>query len=105
MTHFVSEIFSEPKYWGLRGDPFLWKYLKNYYATIEIPYSVERLKKDIMQIFKNFTGEFPVQEKIYFVEKFSKTHVGISTRKLSGNFWINVAIPMLSERLEKINTL
>ena len=105
MKYFVSEIFSEPERWGLRGDPFLWEYLKNYYINFEIPYSVESLKKDIMQIFKNFTGEFPKTEKIYFVEEFAKTHVGMSTGKLSGTFWINEAIPMLSERLEKINKL
>lgn len=58
-----------------------------------------------MQIFKNFTGEFPVQEKIYFVEKFAKIHVGMSTGMLSGTFWVNEAIPMLSERLKKINKL
>lgn len=101
MTHFVSEIFFEPKHWGLRGDPFLWKYLKNYYVSIEIPYSIESLKEDIMQIFKNFTGEFPVRGKIYFVEEFTKIHVGMSTGMLSGTFWVNEAIPMLSERLKK----
>lgn len=42
MNHFVSEIFAEPETWGLRGDPFLWEYLKKYYADIEIPYSIEQ---------------------------------------------------------------
>ena len=30
LKHFVSEIFVELEQWGLRGDPLLWKYLKNY---------------------------------------------------------------------------
>lgn len=29
LKHFVSEIFVELEQWGLRGDPLLWKYLKN----------------------------------------------------------------------------
>ena len=40
LKHFVSEIFVELEQWGLRGDPLLWKYLKNYYAAIELPYPV-----------------------------------------------------------------
>ena len=56
----------------LRGDPLLWKYLKNYYAAIELPYPVEHLKEDILRIFKDFTGELPVREKYYFVKEFSK---------------------------------
>lgn len=72
MKHFVSEIFVELEQWGLRGDPLLWKYLKNYYAAIELPYPVEHLKEDILRIFKDFTGELPVREKYYFVKEFSK---------------------------------
>ena len=72
LKHFVSEIFVELEQCGLRGDPLLWKYLKNYYAAIELPYPVEHLKEDILRIFKDFTGELPVREKYYFVKEFSK---------------------------------
>ena len=43
LKHFVSEIFVELEQWGLRGDPLLWKYLKNYYAAIELPYPVKAI--------------------------------------------------------------
>lgn len=72
LKHFVSEIFVELEQWGLRGDPLLWEYLRNYYATIELPYPVEHLKEDILRIFKDFTGELPVRGKYYFVKEFSK---------------------------------
>ena len=72
LKHFVSEIFVELEQWGLRGDPLLWKYLKNYYAAIELPYPVEHLKGDILRIFKYFADELPVREKYYFVKEFSK---------------------------------
>ena len=56
MNHFVSEIFAEPETWGLRGDPFLWEYLKKYYADIEIPYSIEQFHSEILLTFQEFTG-------------------------------------------------
>ena len=81
MKHFVSEIFVELEQWGLRGDTLLWKYLKNYYAAIELPYPVEHLKEDILRIFKDFTGELPVREKYYFVKEFSKNCNWIKQRQ------------------------
>lgn len=104
MPHFVSEIFVEPERWGLRGDPLLWKYLKCYYAAIEVPYPTEHLEKDILRIFKDFSGELPVRGKHYFVKEFSETYVGMSTGCLSANFWIDEAIPLLVRRLGDINT-
>lgn len=104
LTHFVSEIFVEPERWELRGDPLLWRYLKNYYMDIAVPYPLECLEKDILRIFKDFTGEFPVRGKHYFVKDFSKNHIGMSTGYLSANFWLDEAIPLLVRRLEYANT-
>lgn len=102
MKHFVSEIFDEPKQWGLRGDPPLWRYLKNYYADIELPYPVEYLEEDILRIFKDFAGELPVRGNDYFVKEFAKPH-GMSTGCLSSDFWLDIAIPLLIRRLEDKN--
>ena len=100
---FVSDIFEEPKKWGLRGDPFLWEYLKDYYSNTKIPYSVENLENDIFTIFKKFTGEFPQKNKNFFVKDFESKFGGLSNGNLSSDFWLNTAIPILSERLEKLN--
>ena len=36
---YVSVIFTpEPGQWGLRGDPFLWRLLKERYQAAELPY-------------------------------------------------------------------
>lgn len=103
MNHFVSEIFVEPKRWGLRGDPFLWDYLKSFYSSVQIPYSTKSLKQDIYRIFKQFTGEFPTKGKNYFVKDFSKPNSGMSSGCLSSDFWLNDAIPLLIKRLEEWN--
>ena len=100
----VSLIFTpEPNQWGLRGDPFLWQFLKEQYQTVELPYPPKALREDILRVFAELTGEPPAPDKHYFVEQFAKTHVGMSTGWLSGDFWRGTAIPLLMERLERAN--
>ena len=90
----VSIIFTpEPDQWGLRGDPFLWRLLKERYQAAE----------EILHIFADLTGELPEPGKHYYVDQFAKTHVGMSTGWISGDFWQVTAIPLLMERLEQAN--
>lgn len=103
MAHLVSEIFDEPERWGLRGDPIFWRYLKDYYADYEIPYPVESLKKDILRLFTDFAGKPPAPGKSFYVKDFDLLHSGMSRGMLSGDFWLNEAIPILSKRLEQLN--
>lgn len=101
MERFVSEIFDEePQRWGLRGDPFLWRYLKERYQTVALPYSVEELKQDILSVFEHFAGEPPAYGCIHRVPEFAKIRVGMSTGMISDDFWLDTAIPLLLERLK-----
>lgn len=98
----VALIFDpEPDQWGLRGDPFLWEYLKERYRGVNLPYSPQALREDVLHIFAELTGELPAPGEHYYVEQFAKTHVGMSTGWLSGDFWRDTAIPLLMERLEQ----
>ena len=52
-TKSVSTIFDpEPLQWGLRGDPFLWEYLKEQYQDMPLPYSAKTLREDILRMFR-----------------------------------------------------
>lgn len=103
-TKSVSAIFdSEPLQWGLRGDPFLWEYLKEQYQNVPLPYSPKALRKDVLRTFFTLTGALPAPGEDYFVGQFAQTHVGMSTGWLSGDFWLNTAIPLLIQRLEQAN--
>lgn len=103
-TKSVALIFDpEPYQWGLRGDPFLWQLLKKRYQAVELPYSPETLREDILSVFRSLTDELPESGKDCYVEQFAKTHVGMSTGWLCGDFWIGTAIPLLIERLEQAN--
>lgn len=100
----VSTIFDlEPLQWGLRGDPFLWEYLKEQFQDMLLPYSPQALREDILRTFSTLTGALPATEEDYFVEQFAPIHVGMSTGWLSGDFWLNTAIPLLMRRLEEAN--
>ena len=100
-AEFVACIFDpEPIQWGLRGDPFLWQLLKKRYQTVELPYPPKTLREEILRIFADLTGELPEPGKHYYVEQFAKTHVGMSTGWISGDFWRTTAIPLLMERLD-----
>ena len=101
---FVSAIFDpEPAQWGLRGDPFLWHYLKECYALVKLPYPPEKFWEDVFRLFIDLTGEAPAPGGQYFIEKFAKGHVGMSTGFLSGDFWLDQGLPMLLSRLEDQN--
>lgn len=105
MARFVSEIFGEkPRTWGLRGDPFLWEHLRARYAGVPLPFPSDRLEREILRTFAEFAGEPPSSGKIYFVAEFAKKHVGMSTGGLSGDFWLNTAIPLLMERLNAVDS-
>ena len=88
---FVSAIFDpEPAQWGLRGDPFLWHYLKECYALVKLPYPPEKFWEDVFRLFIDLTGETPAPGGQYFIEKFAKGHVGMSTGFLSGDFAVRL---------------
>jgi hypothetical protein len=105
MIRYVSQIFEEePKQWGLRGDPFLWRHLKDKYLNTVIPYSPEKLEQDIIEEIKVLTNEYPKSDKHYHVKQFATKHVGMSTGFISGKFWLEKGILLLKERLTELNT-
>ena len=75
------------------------------YQAAELPYPPEALREEILRIFADLAGELPAPDKRYYVERFAKTHVGMSTGWVSGDFWLDTAIPLLMERLERANCL
>ena len=93
----VSEIFEdEPIQWGLRGDPYLWREMKERFKEIEMPNSSEELKVLIENTYKDLTGHSVCYEKHFVVERFK--HGGMSSGGISPEFWVSRGIPMLVRR-------
>ena len=93
----VSEIFEEePTQWGLRGDPFLWRELKERLNNISMPETSEQLKALIEKEYEVATGHPISYENIFGVERFL-SH-GMSSGGISPEFWVKKAIPLLVSR-------
>lgn len=105
MAHYVSEIFEQPKSFGLRGDPVLWEYLRDSFSDVEFPCSQDEFLDQLLNTFKEFAGEYPRKGKRYYVKQFAEGCTGISKGWLQADFWLDRAIPLLISRLEEQNAL
>lgn len=96
----VSEIFDEePVQWGFRGDPFLWRELKDRFKDIEMPEKPGQLKVLIEKEYEISTGHPVTYEKHFAVDRF-KSH-GMSSGGISPEFWVKQGIPLLVSRHTK----
>lgn len=96
----VSTIFKEkPKTWGLRGDPYFWDYLEKFFDNYELPFDYNKLEEIIKTEHLKLTSIELTNNSIAKCKAFE--HGGMSSGGLSGDFWINTALPLLKERLNK----
>ena len=69
LNNFVSKYFDpEPIEWGLRGDPHLWRNMKQKTETTNIPTTANELEKLLRKLFKELTGEAPQKYKFIYVK-------------------------------------
>jgi len=96
----ISEFFNEePIQWSLRGDPYLWRDMKQHLININCPDSVEKFIEIIENVFQNLTG-YPIPHKDFIgIEKYS--HGGMSSGSVDPKFWREKAIPLLKKRYLK----
>ena len=102
----VSSLFEEePKQWGLRGDPFMWRELKEIFSQVPLPASgreCERLIRQALYDIINAEAANPLPDRQdpththYWIERFS--HGGMSSGYVSTQFWETTGIPILVQR-------
>lgn len=98
----VSQIFkTRPEKWGLRGDIYLWDDFENYFSNITIPCLPEDFLDKFYIMFEKLTCHSISSSENIFVELYD--HGGMSGGDVCPEFWRNKAIPMLIERLKKLN--
>ena len=96
---FVSAIFEEkPERWGLRGDPYLWEELKKEFTTVPVTISLEDFEKELKAAFERLTGTPLTKDCHLFLSQYA--HGGMSGGQISGEFWVESALPLLIERLK-----
>ena len=94
----VADLFKEkPMKWGFRGDPYLWDDLEQSFREVQLPYSEEYFREKLYTCIEEITGERLELGEDIDVEMYDRG--GISSGKISYDFWFNTAIPLLIERL------
>lgn len=93
----VSDLFeNEPIQWGLRGDPFLWRELKERLKYVKMPDTPEQLRALIEKEYELSTGHSITDKKQFGVTRFRS--FGMSSGGISPEFWVTRGIPLLVGR-------
>lgn len=95
----VSLIFSRPSSkWGLRGDPYFWRYLEKVFLDYAFPMELDKFEKIIENEYFKLSGKKLGEDA--HIEQFS--HGGMSSGMVSG-YWTYKGIPLLEYRLIQSN--
>ena len=98
----LSVVFAErPQKYGYRGDYYFWEYLEQYFLHHTALTEREHIEDVIKQQFKHLSGVELKTDAMPYVEELA--HGGMSSGYLSGDFWLNTAIPLLQERFDKLS--
>ena len=93
----VSKYFDpEPFQWGLRGDPHLWREMKQKAQSTNIPTTANELEKLLHKFFKQLTGESPARGKNIYVKKYDTG--GMSRGMVSSDFWLENGFSLIIQR-------
>ena len=98
----VADIFREkPEKYGCRGDEFFWEYLEKRTEGIPFPFEYEKLECLIKLEYLLASGEEMTEKSLGFSRELSNG--GMSSGIISGEYWLNQALPLLKTRIDKAN--
>jgi hypothetical protein len=93
----LAQIFeNEPPHWGLRGDPYLWREMKNVLGSRAYPNTENELAFLLEQTYEQITGKSVREQDPIFVERYA--HGGMSSGQVDPRFWIEMGFPLLLAR-------
>lgn len=86
----------EPIQWGLRGDPYLWRAMREHFASIPMPSSVLEFEQKIASAFEKLTRHTLSSTENFSVKEFA--HGGMSSGWIAPEFWRTQALALLKKR-------
>jgi hypothetical protein len=90
----LAQIFEiEPSRWGLRGDPYLWKEMKDVLGDRAYPDTDEEILFLLEQTYEQLTGKSIKDKTPIFIERYARG--GMSSGQVDAQFWSETAFPML----------
>ncbi|MGW2770323.1 hypothetical protein [Streptomyces sp. NPDC001275] len=88
----------EPERWGLRGDPYLWRALRDHLSATDIPMSGDAVVTLIHRAFSELAGVDLVSasnESVY-LEQYARG--GMSSGQICLPVWRDELMPLLTKR-------
>ena len=95
----VADLFDpEPSTWGLRGDPYVWRALRELLSGTAMPPSVGELMSLLHAAFHQVVNVNLVADPASSVRREQFAHGGMSSGMVSLDTWRNRLMPMLADR-------
>lgn len=95
----MSALFDpEPETWGLRGDPHLWRALREQLVGQAIPPSIGEVTSLLHAAFRELADADLTTDPASQVYREQYAHGGMSSGMISLSTWRDRLMPMLTER-------
>ncbi|MGW8431736.1 hypothetical protein ACWGJ9_11635 [Curtobacterium citreum] len=93
----VAHLFlKEPLSWGLRGDPWLWRAMRDRLEDVPLPATLPEMEALLERAFEEEAGAPLGTAERVFVERFA--HGGMSSGVIDADWWRGTGIPALLKR-------
>jgi hypothetical protein len=97
----LSDLFDpEPLEWGLRGDPWVWRALRDYLAGTYLPPSAGEVASMLYAAFDRIVAVNLAEDADPSVYRPEFAHGGQSSGYVSIDVWRDRLMPLLVERAE-----
>ncbi|MFD8142864.1 rhomboid family intramembrane serine protease [Streptomyces sp. NPDC059708] len=97
----MSVLFEpEPRQWGLRGDPHLWRALRDELSGTDLPDSADAAARRLRAAFRELVGQdlYESAESSVYLERYARPNGGMSNGSVCLDAWRERLMPLLLER-------
>jgi hypothetical protein len=95
----MGDLFDpEPQAWGLRGDPYLWRALREHLLETDVPRSDEAAAGLLRAAFRELTDVDLASATAPSVYLERHAHGGMSSGMIHLDTWRQRLLPLLAER-------
>lgn len=86
----------EPRRWGFRGDPYLWREMAREFEAVACPSTSAGVVALVEEAFARLTGRPMSHPDPVFVPRYD--HGGMSSGHVRPDWWRETGLPLLLER-------
>jgi len=99
----LSALFDpEPGTWGLRGDPHLWRAMREHLAEGDLPATLGQVRARLHAAFAELAGVDLADEAESRVYRERYAHGGMSSGWISVDHWRETLMPLLARRARAV---